>query len=83
MTEQAAAAYQRCVEAAGKAGMRWHRAWVKRDWAEALIKEAKGDFPTKARELLEEARTEFEAMGAPIYAGRIEARLKDLGQAAS
>jgi len=78
MTEQAAAAYQRCVEAAGKAGMRWHQAWVKRDWAEALIDEANDEASAKAQELLEEARSEFEACGAPIYAERIDARLQEL-----
>jgi tetratricopeptide (TPR) repeat protein len=83
MTEQAAAAYQRCVEAAGRAGMRWHRAWVKRDWAEALIHAAKGEASAKAQELLDESRAEFEAMGAPIYAGRIEARLNELGRPTS
>jgi predicted ATPase len=83
MTEQAAAAYQRCAEAAGKAGMRWHRAWVKRDWAEALINAAKGETSAKSQELLEEARSEFEACGAPIYAERMATRLKDLGQPVS
>jgi hypothetical protein len=33
--------------------------------------------------LLDESRAEFEAMGAPIYAGRIEARLKQVAQPAS
>jgi predicted ATPase len=83
MTEQAAAAYQRCVEAAGKAGMRWHRAWVKRDWAEALIKEAKGTASAEARKFLDESRAEFEAMGAPIYVERIAARLAELKVAPS
>ncbi|MGH2619817.1 MAG: hypothetical protein ACRDHG_04500, partial [Anaerolineales bacterium] len=76
--DQASAAYQRCVEAAGKAGMRWHQAWVKREWAEALITEAQGQATDRARELLEEARAEFESMGAPIYADRIRARLSKL-----
>ena len=59
--------------------MRWYRARTLWDWAEALIAEARGQPTEKARELLEEAGMEFEAMGAPIYAGRIEARLKELG----
>ena len=78
MPEVAFAAYQQCVEAAGKAGMRWHQAWVKRDWAEALIDAAKGDASPKAQALLEEARSDFEACGAPIYAERIDARLQAL-----
>jgi len=76
--EGASAAYQKCVEAAGKAGMRWHRARALSEWAETLISGANGRAAEKARELLEEARTEFGACGAPIYAERMEARLKEL-----
>lgn len=81
--EAAKQSWERCSEAAAKAGMRWHRARALWDWAEALIKETKGQAPTKARELLEEAKVEFEAMGAPIYTARIEARLKELAQLVS
>jgi len=74
-------AYAQTVEFQGRVGLRWYRARTLWDWAEALIKEAKGQAPAKVRELLEEARAEFTAMGAPIYAERIQARLKELGQA--
>ncbi len=81
--EAARRAYVECVDFQGRVGMRWSRAHTLWDWAEALIQEAGGEAPAEARELLEEARSEFEAMGAPIYAGRIEARLKELGQSVS
>jgi tetratricopeptide (TPR) repeat protein len=75
---EALSAYRRCVEAASKAGMRWHRAWILRDWAEALIAEGGGRPTEEARRLLGEARDEFEACGAPIYVERLEARLAEL-----
>jgi predicted ATPase len=76
--EAARRAYEQTVEFQGRVGLRWYRARTLWDWAEALINDAKGQFPVKAQELLEVSRTEFEAMGASIYAGRIVARLKEL-----
>ena len=81
--EAARRAYAASVEFQGRVGSRWYRARTLWDWAEALITEAKGQAPAEVRGLLEESRAEFEAMGAPIYAGRIETRLKELGQPAS
>jgi len=81
--EAARRAYAETVEFQGRAGLRWYRARTLWDWAEALIKEAKGTASEEARKLLDESRAEFEAMGAPIYAGRIEARLKQVAQPAS
>ena len=74
LPEEASAAYQQCVQAAGRAGMRWHQAWVKRDWAEALIAEAKRQASEKARTLLQEAAIEFEGTGAALYVERVRAR---------
>ncbi|HEY4667133.1 MAG TPA: hypothetical protein VIH26_07505, partial [Anaerolineales bacterium] len=81
--EAARRGYAESVEFLGRAGLRWYRARTLWDWAEALIKEAQGTALEEAQKLLDEARAEFEAMGAPIYAGRIEARLKELNLAPS
>ena len=81
--EAARRAYTWSVEFQSRVGSRWYRARTLWDWAEALIKEAKGTASEEARKLLDESRAEFEAMGAPIYAGRIEARLKQVAQPAS
>ncbi|MGH2619076.1 MAG: serine/threonine-protein kinase PknK [Anaerolineales bacterium] len=75
--EAARLAYAQSVEFQGRVGLRWYRARTLWDWAEALIAEAKGQATDRAREVLEEARTEFESMGAPIYAERIRARLNE------
>ncbi len=74
-TDAAIQAYEQTVVSAGKAGLRWHRAQALWAWAEALI-EDEGQVSVKAQELLEEARMEFEAMGAPIYAARIASSLE-------
>jgi cytochrome c-type biogenesis protein CcmH/NrfG len=58
--------------------MRWHRAYILMQWAEALISGAGGRAGEQARALLEEARSEFEAMGVSIYAQEIAARFSSL-----
>jgi tetratricopeptide (TPR) repeat protein len=77
---EASDAYRRCAEAAGKAGMRWHRAWTLQDWAEALIAESGGTLTEEACRLLREARDAFGACGAPVYVERIGDRLAELGR---
>ena len=49
------------------------------EWAEALIAGAGRQAGERALAVLEEARSEFEAMGVPIYAAQIAARLSELG----
>ena len=65
--------FERVVEAASQIGMRWHRTYALWAWAEALIKADQSS--SKSRELLEEARSEFDALGAPKYADRMADRL--------
>ena len=79
----AARAYVQNVDFQDRLGRRWYRARTLWAWAEALIGEAKGTGSEEARKMLDESRAEFEAMGAPIYAGRIEARLAELNLAPS
>jgi tetratricopeptide (TPR) repeat protein len=74
----AAQAYSDAAAAAEKSGMRWHRAHIQWRWAEALVSAADGQAPEQAIELLQQAREGFGHCGAPIYAERMDARLKDL-----
>ena len=61
-----------------RAGARWYRAQVLRDWAEAHLARGEAGDAERARELLHQVIAEFEAMGAPIYAGRVQQRLKEV-----
>jgi tetratricopeptide (TPR) repeat protein len=76
--DAAAAGFARAAEVAGQTGMRWYRAYLLRQWAEALIAGLGAQADEQARALLGEARSEFEAMGVPIYAGEIAAQLSEL-----
>ena len=74
----AARSFEQAAEVAGRCGMRWYRAHTLMEWAEALIAGPDGQAGEQARRLLQEARSEFEAMGVPIYAEQIEKRLSGL-----
>ena len=74
--DDAASVFEQAAEVAAGCGMRWYRAHTLMEWAEASI--AGGQAGAPARALLEEARSEFEAMGVPIYAEQIGARLSEL-----
>jgi hypothetical protein len=74
----AATAYQQAAEIATQCETRWYRAYALSEWAEALIAANKQTLPDEARRLFEEAGSQFEAMGAPIYAKRIQRRLNEL-----
>jgi hypothetical protein len=76
--EDAAVAYKVAAEAAAQCGIRWYRAYTLMEWAEALISGAGGQAGEQARALLEEARSEFEAMGVTVYAQEITTRLSEL-----
>jgi len=78
-TNGAIQAYKQTAEAAAKSGLRWHRARALWSWAELLIEDG-GEGSVKAQELLEEARMEFEELGAPIYAERMATRIEQLGE---
>ena len=77
--EAARRAYAESVEFQGRVGLCWYRTHTLLDWAEALIAEGERRLSEEARALLNEARDEFEACGAPIYAEQIRARLSELG----
>jgi 3-methyladenine DNA glycosylase/8-oxoguanine DNA glycosylase len=56
-------------------GMRWYRARTLQEWAEAHLSRGEPGDRERAGDLLSEAKAEFEAMGAPIYAEQARARL--------
>ena len=56
-------------------GMRWYRARTLQEWAEAHLSRGEPGDRGRAGELLNEAKAEFEAMGAPIYAEQARAQL--------
>jgi tetratricopeptide (TPR) repeat protein len=71
-------AYRQAAEIASQCEARWYRAYALGEQAEMLIAVSKAARVDEPRRLLEQARSEFAAMGAPIYAERIEARLREL-----
>jgi len=81
--EEAWSHFESHIEQLGKMGLRHGRALALREQAEAHLARGEPEDGLRARELLSEARAEFETMGAPMYAERIAARLKELGQPVS
>jgi hypothetical protein len=75
---EAWASFAYVVDQLTRAGARWYRAQVLRDWAEAHLARGEAGDAERARELLHQVIAEFEAMGAPIYAGRVLQRLKEV-----
>jgi len=59
-------------------GMHWYRARALREWTEARLSRGETGDRERAQELLREAKAEFEAIGAPLYAAQVEERLRDL-----
>jgi hypothetical protein len=76
---EALAAFETTVEALGRWNLRWHRARILIDWAEAHLARGESGDRERALELLREAEAEFEAMGAHGYAERVKGRLRELG----
>jgi tetratricopeptide (TPR) repeat protein len=75
---KALATFESAATTLAHIGMRWYRARVLGDWAQACASRGEPGDRERARELLTEARTEFEEMGAPFYAAQMEDRLADL-----
>jgi len=72
---EAWASFAYVVDQLTRVGARWYRAQVLRDWAEAHVARGEAGDAERAREMLRQVMGEFEAMGAPIYAGRVQQRL--------
>ena len=59
-------------------GMRLDHARTLRDWAAGHVARGAPEDVERARELLEQARGEFEGMGSTVYIERIDVQLKEL-----
>ncbi len=66
-----------------RAEVRFPRIYYLTSWAAAHQRRGQVEDLVRARELLQEAVAELEAMGSPTYARRIQTRLEALQQAAS
>jgi hypothetical protein len=80
---EALAAFEAGVETMGRRKLRWHRARTLIDWAEAHLARGEPGDRQRAGDLLREAEAEFEAMGAPLYVQRVQARLQKLAAGSS
>jgi len=76
---EALAAFEVAAEVYQQIGMRWYRAQALREWAEAHLSRNAPNDVDRARELLREAQSEFEAMNVPRYAALVRERLAQIG----
>jgi tetratricopeptide (TPR) repeat protein len=74
------AAFERCASQWERMGMRPDRCRVLRDWAKAHLSRGEPEDLERARQLLQETLTEFEAMGSPGYVKSIQAELASLAK---
>jgi hypothetical protein len=71
-------AFEQVVSRYGEMGMRLGRARGLRDWAEGHLARGEAEDIEGARELLSQARAEFESIGSTGYVQTIDARLANL-----
>jgi tetratricopeptide (TPR) repeat protein len=74
------ATFERCSSQWERMGMRPDRCRVLRDWAKAHLSRGEPEDVERARQLLQEALTEFEAMGSPGYVKSIQVELASLAK---
>jgi hypothetical protein len=72
---EALGAFEAVADALDHRNLHWQRARVLLDWAEVCLSRGEPGDREGAGELLREAEAKFEAMGAPIYARQVRARL--------
>jgi tetratricopeptide (TPR) repeat protein len=77
--DESFAAFAEAVNLYAKSGARFPRCEVLLSWAKAHLQRGEAEDLVRAKELLKEAISEFEQMGSPGYAQRIQARLEELG----
>jgi len=70
------AAFERKAQLEEQMSRRWYHAQTLREWAEAHLKRNEPGDVARARELLQKAVSEFEAMNAPKYAALAGNRLQ-------
>jgi tetratricopeptide (TPR) repeat protein len=74
------AAFERCASQWESMGMRPDRCRALRDWAKAHLSRGEPEDLDRARQLLQEALSQFEAMGSPGYVKSIQAQLASLAK---
>jgi hypothetical protein len=76
--DAAFSAYETFYTVVSRAGMRWHQARIREEWAQSLaLRNEPGDLP-RAREMMREAITLFEQMKAPQYVTRLREKLRQV-----
>ena len=75
---KALAAFEKTVDTMGRRKWRWHRARTLMEWAEAYLGRGEPGDRERALELLREAESEFEVMGAHGWVERVRGRLAQL-----
>jgi tetratricopeptide (TPR) repeat protein len=73
--EQAWVAYTELIDLTTLKGFRWHRTMALTDWADALLTRGQSEDMEKARELLEEAQSEYQDMGADGFVELVSEKL--------
>ena len=81
--DKAWSAFDTAIKQYGQVGMRLARSRALRDWAEGHLSRGEAEDIDRARQLLGEARAEFEAMGSRGYVQTIDARLAELSSLAN
>jgi predicted ATPase len=76
--EQSFVAFAEAMDLYAEAEARFPKAEVLLDWARAHLQRGQPEDQERARELMQEAISEFEQMGSPGYAQRVQTRLKNL-----
>ncbi|GMR09360.1 MAG: hypothetical protein BMS9Abin28_0178 [Anaerolineae bacterium] len=77
--EEAFSAFEQADLELGRAEARIWRAIRMQDWSRAHLRRGEPGDGERAKELLNEAVSEFREMGSPGYVERLEAQLKELG----
>jgi hypothetical protein len=76
--DAAFSAYGTCHSIASQAGLRWHQALIRSEWAQALAQRNEpGDLP-HARAMMREAMALFEQMTAFPYVARLQEKLSQM-----
>jgi ATP/maltotriose-dependent transcriptional regulator MalT len=75
---EAATAFEEAVEVVSSYNAHWYRAKWQLEWAEALLQHGQVEDKEKAKELIEEARSQFEIMGADAYVEQSSKMIENL-----
>ena len=73
-------AFEQAAERLKRSELRFWRAGLLRDWAEAHLQRGQPEDLARAKHLLNEALEEYEDMGSPLNAERIKEKLQELNK---